>query len=203
MDMFPPNQRRPARASRYDIQRQRHYRRGVARFVRRRHTAPQMSAKKQQPMTFERLMSRAFGKESSSFRRGGPRGLRMEEVQQYLNDGGDVNRRTEAGQTLLHIAADNSQMDTVRLLVSGGADINAKGYHGYTPLHLAVDMDCNTQSGRDDSRATELPVAKFLIDAGADESVQDDDGETARDIAVAYGKAEADLYDSISRRSQG
>jgi len=126
-------------------------------------------------MTFERLMSRSFGKESSTFWSGGPRGLVLEEVQQYLDEGGDINRRTEEGQTLLHIATDNFQVDIMKLLLSRGADINARGYHGYTPLHIAVDNDCCTQSRPDNSRATELPLAKLLIDSGADESLRDDD----------------------------
>jgi len=143
-------------------------------------------------------MSRSFGAESSTFWSGGPRGLRLEEVQRYLDEGGDPNRRTETGQTLLHIAADNGEIDIVGLLLARGADVNARGFHGYTPLHLAVDADCDT-SVRDGRRATELPLTKALLGFGADESVRDDEGETARDFAVAYGEAETQFYDQISR----
>src|SRR5262250_2369256 len=100
--------------------------------------------KKQEPMTFESLMSRSFGAESSSFWSGGPRGFTIEDVQRYLDEGGDPNSRTDSRQTLLHIATDNAQVEIVRLLVARGADVNAKGYHGCTPLHIAVDMDCDT-----------------------------------------------------------
>jgi ankyrin repeat protein len=157
--------------------------------------------KRKAPMTFERLMSRAFGGESSSFWRGGPRGLTVEDVRQYLDEGGDPNRRADSGYTLLHIAADNYESEIVRLLVERGADLNARGYCGYTPLHIAVDADCNTSS-RDGRRATELPLTALLLGFGADESVRDEDGETARDFALAYGSQEAELYDNIpSRRS--
>jgi len=149
-------------------------------------------------MSFEHLISRSFGKESSSFWRGGPRGLSIEDVRRYLDEGGDPNRRTESGQTLLHIATDNGQVELMQLLVARGADVNARGHHGYTPLHLAVDMDCDT-SPRDGRRATELPLTRLLLGLGADELARDDDGETARDVAVAYSRHETQLYDDIPR----
>ena len=150
-------------------------------------------------MTLERLKSRSFGKESSGFWRGGPRGLTLEDVQRYLAEGGDVNGRFDSGDTLLLNATDNGQIEIMRLLMSHGADLNAKGYHGYTALHHAVDGDCNTQNRDDYSRATDLPLTKLLIDAGADETVRDNDGQTARDFAVDYGQQEVALYDSLSR----
>jgi ankyrin repeat protein len=160
-----------------------------------------MRTKKQEPMTFERLVSRSFGKESFGFWHTGPCGLRIEEVQRYLDEGGDVNRRTEAGQTLLHIAADNLQADIIRLLLSRGADINAKGYLGQTALHYAVDMEAINNSDDVPCPAkTDMPITRMLIELGADESIRSDQGETARDWAVEY--EESDLYDSISRESR-
>jgi ankyrin repeat protein len=137
------------------------------------------------PGTFEQLMKKACD--------------RPEDVERYLQAGGDVNRRTQAGHSLLHLAADNGVVDLIRLLIARGADINAKGYHGYTPLHLAVDVDCNTES-RDGRRATALPVTETLIQLGADETIRDDDGETARDVAITYGEGEVVLYDALPRR---
>jgi ankyrin repeat protein len=151
--------------------------------------------KKRKRMTFEKLMSRSFG---SSFWRGGPRGLSLEDIERYLAEGGDPNRRADSGHTLLHLAMDNYDIELVRLLITRGADVNARGYRGYTPLHLAVDSDCDSQP-RDGRRATELPLTTLLLGFGADESVRDDDGVTARDFAVAYGEQEAQLYDRIPR----
>jgi uncharacterized protein len=153
------------------------------------------------PMTFENLMNRSFGKESSRFWSFslGPCGFQIKDVQRYLDEDGDPNRRTEHQQTLLHIAAQNGDLEVVKLLVARGADLNTKGFHGYTPLHLAVDADCDT-SPRDGRRATELPLTTLLISLGADESIRDDDGEIARDCAVAYGTRETALYDAIPRR---
>ena len=159
-----------------------------------------MKFRTKKPMTFERLMSRSFGKESTVFWSFSlsPRGLTVENVQQYLDQGGDVNAKTEDNKTLLHIAADNGDVDVVRLLLARGADINVIGYNGYTPLHLAIDSDCDT-SGRDGRVATYLPVTKLLIESGADESIRDDGGEIPRDTAVAYGNKTTALYDALPR----
>ena len=159
-----------------------------------------MKTKSDKPLTYEQLMSRSFGKESSSFWSFtlSPRGLQVKDVQRYLDGGGDPNGRTEHQQTLLHIAADNSELDVIKLLISRGADLNAKGFHGYSPLHLAVDADCDT-SARKNRRLSELPVTRLLIESGADEFIRDDEGEIPRDTAVAYGKVATELYDAIPR----
>jgi ankyrin repeat protein len=178
-----------------------------------------MKTKSHKPMTFERLMSRSFGKESSNFWSWSlsPRGLQIRDVRQYLDDGGDPNHRNERQQTLLHIAADNGEVEIVKLLLARGVDINARGYRNYTALHLTVDAECvvltekwlSTSPWRfrrpqnvtmsKDYRLAELSLTKVLIDAGADESARDDDGDTPRDIAVVYGKKLAALYDAVSK----
>ena len=161
-----------------------------------------MKTKNSGTMTFEKLLSRSFSRGSSRFWSDGPRGLELNEVHAYLDSGGDVNRRSESGDMLLQIAAYNGEAEIVQLLLAHSADINAQGHHGYTALHLAVDADIDgpIQSGR---MITDLPVARLLIEAGADESVRTDDGKAARDIAVAYGKKLVALYDSIPRTQSG
>ena len=145
-------------------------------------------------MTFDQLIKRM----TRSTLTGGFRGLRVDDVSAYLDAGGDVNARTGDGQTLLHLAADNGEVDVIRLLAARGADVSARGYGGSTPLHLAVDVDCNT-SARDGRRATELPLTALLLALGADESLRNDDDETPRDIAAAYGDGELALYDALTR----
>lgn len=157
------------------------------------------NAKSDKPITFEWLMSRSFGKKSSSFWSNSPRGLQIEDVQKYLEAGGDVNQHNKNEDTLLHLASANGEVEIAKLLIARGANINAKDLQGYTPLHLVVDGDCDT-SARDGKPATELPLAKLLIDSGADESAKDEDGESPRDMAAAYGKGSATLYDAISKR---
>jgi len=150
-------------------------------------------------MTFDKLLSRSFGKESYPFWSNGPRGLDINDVRAYLESGGDVNQRSKSGDTLLHIAAWNGDLEIVQFLLAHGADINSRGNNGYTALHLAVDGDIDgpIQSGR---AVTELPVARLLIEAGADESLRDDGGEIPRDTAVAYGKKPVEFYDAIPRK---
>src|SRR5262249_24018379 len=116
--------------------------------------------KKQEAMTFEKLMRKSFREES--LWRGGPRGLRLKEVQRYLDEGGDPNRRTDSGDTLLHLATSNENIEVIELLLARGADVNARGYRGYTPLSLAVASDCDT-APRDGRHATELPLTGLLL----------------------------------------
>ncbi len=126
------------------------------------------------------------------------RGLRVSDVQRYLDAGGVINHRGSGmGWTLLHFAAENCDHDVIRLLAARGADMRAKDQNGWTALHIATDSDLDT-SGRDGRRVTDLPTVQLLIELGADETARATDGLTARGIASSY-KEEA-LYDSILRR---
>src|SRR4051794_3162182 len=124
-------------------------------------------------------------------------GLRVADVQRYLDGGGDINRKdTNLDWTLLHLAAEDRNCDVIRLLAVRGADVNATDRSGQTALHLAVDSDLDT-SGRGGCRVTELPTAQTLIELGADESMRTAEGATPRDFAAGYG--EELLYDSLRR----
>jgi ankyrin repeat protein len=81
---------------------------------------------------------------------------RTEKVLALLDEEPDlVHAKGPGGQTLLHIAAANGNLDLVKALVMRGADLEAKNsWAGWTPLHSAA---CE---GRAD-------VVKHLIEHGA------------------------------------
>ena len=94
-------------------------------------------------------------------------GLNMKvshEVLSLLDNGADVAACNAAGQTFLHRVAacgdGSSSVLVTAFLLNDGAPINSRDNHGRTAMHLAID------SGN-------RPVAKQLIESGADLHVKD------------------------------
>lgn len=73
--------------------------------------------------------------------------------------------RGRTGDTPLHIAAINGNLEAIVLLLQEGAELNAKGEDGMTPLHYAVQMK-------------QIDAIKILIEHDADPTVSDDFGDT-------------------------
>lgn len=59
----------------------------------------------------------------------------VEQVEQGLQEGLDVNSADEEGYSALHAAAENDHIEVVKLLVSKGADVDYRST--YTALELA------------------------------------------------------------------
>ena len=141
-------------------------------------------------MTFE-----AFDHAIEGF--GDHRGLSVQRIASYLDQGGDINAQSSKGDMrgLLHFAAEDMNSEVIRLLIQRGVDLELRMRSGWTALHLAVDadVDCATNSGQ----KITLGTVKTLIEVGANELAQNDDGGMPRDIAVSY--LVHDLYDSVSR----
>lgn len=81
----------------------------------------------------------------------------------------DVSARDENGQSLIHLAVDNGDIESLRVLIEMKADVNQRLVDGQTPLHAAcwlANSDC----------------ALALLDAGADKDAKDMEGITARQI---------------------
>jgi len=98
-------------------------------------------------------------------------------VSELLGRGASPNQKGPDGTTPLHKASKTAYTDehTLRLLallVEAKADVNARDDQGATAL-----MDA--------ARAKRAPVARFLLDRGADSSLKDCAGQTALDIARA------------------
>ena len=94
-----------------------------------------------------------------------------ERTQKLLTHGADVNLHDSDGDTALHGAAQNGNVEIIGLLLDKGANPNAKNKLGGTPLMWAAVW------GKDDA-------VRLLLKRGADPSVKDNDGITALGWAI-------------------
>ncbi|MFO1148365.1 MAG: ankyrin repeat domain-containing protein [Alsobacter sp.] len=98
-------------------------------------------------------------------------------VRRLLDAGIDVNAAYGNDLTVLMWAAGHANdapepegVATVALLIERGAKVNAKDNRGRTPLMIAAELG-------------HAAIVKQLLAAGADASVADKEGKTARDLA--------------------
>ncbi|XP_066468641.1 ankyrin repeat domain-containing protein 31 [Tiliqua scincoides] len=85
-----------------------------------------------------------------------------------------INRRDIFGQTLLHKAAMEDDLDCVRAVIRAGAKVNAQDYAGWTPLHEA-------------SVAGSFEITQELLKAGADVNCKGSEQITPLHDAVIEG----------------
>ena len=83
-----------------------------------------------------------------------------------IENGADVNVKSNSGWTALHDAAWYGYVDVAKVLIENGADVDAKDKNSVTALH---DAACYGH----------VDVAKVLIEKGADVDAKDKDGKTA------------------------
>ncbi len=100
----------------------------------------------------------------------------IQELQVYLNNGGDVNASQSWGRTLLLIAADSNQLEAVKFLLKNGADPELIAPNGRTALISA------TIRGR-------LNIVKYLLDYGANINGTGNSGSTALHYGASYDKS--------------
>ncbi|MDO9134677.1 ankyrin repeat domain-containing protein [Hydrogenophaga sp.] len=81
--------------------------------------------------------------------------------------------RSHDGDTLLHLACWQKQLDLVPWLVNAGADVNAQGWLQRTPLHYAV----NEGSERS------VLLVRLLLQHGGQPRLRDTLGNTVADWA--------------------
>lgn len=100
-------------------------------------------------------------------------------VDMLVEAGADVEARDSVnGATPLNLqypsGDEGPRIETVRALVDHGADVNTRDRHGNTPLHSIAGGIVN------------LGVVDFLLRSGADETIINNNGETALDTAGAH-----------------
>ena len=127
------------------------------------------------------------------------------EIAEYLLDNDiDINAKNYEGNTPLFFAAWEGRLDMIKYLISKGADINAKNELDWNALMQAcvqghfkvakflVDQGLSINQIGKEKGATPLilaawngsyEVVKLLLYAGADKSIKDKDGKTAKDHA--------------------
>jgi ankyrin repeat protein len=110
-------------------------------------------------------------------------------VEQLLAGGASIDG-TASRQAPLVAAIEGQQWELARWLISKGANPNAAGDAGWRPLHHAVDLitDAETQNGpMPQLEQNLLSLVSFLLDHGADPSLQDEEGSSALDVARSAG----------------
>uniref|UniRef100_UPI003FA4C030 ankyrin repeat domain-containing protein 31 isoform 2 n=1 Tax=Danio rerio TaxID=7955 RepID=UPI003FA4C030 len=84
-----------------------------------------------------------------------------------------INRRNKFGETKLHLAVMQEDLQDVRDMISVGASINVADYAGWTPLHEAVNRN-------------NYDITEVLLKAGAQANCKGDDGVTPLLEAIQY-----------------
>ncbi|MEZ5357377.1 MAG: ankyrin repeat domain-containing protein [Candidatus Zixiibacteriota bacterium] len=99
-----------------------------------------------------------------------------------LDLGADINRQNYDGETPVFIAAAIKNADMIKLLVERGADLEVANNYGRTPL-----LNTAREGG-------DIPIARLLLDLGANVNARDRGDETAIGLATWRGFRElADL----------
>ena len=118
----------------------------------------------------------------------------IEQMRQLLHDGLPINAFDGLDRTPLHCAAIGGHIEAVQFLINAGADVNAHHEEriGETPLG-EVAANCTFE------------MAKVLIDAGADPTIQGWMTNTALDRSAARKKPEGKrvhklLVDTVKKR---
>jgi ankyrin repeat protein len=93
--------------------------------------------------------------------------------------------RDEYGQTLLHVACDQDQLELVKHIVEKmKANINIPDKNGWTPLHCAT-------------KENNLEVADYLLERGADAGALTHDRDTPLHYFVRCSYDKPGLYEKI------
>jgi acyl-CoA-binding protein len=99
----------------------------------------------------------------------------------------NVNQTDDAGQSPLHLAADQGRVDCVKILILNGADIHATDNDGISVLQAAVI-------------GGSIDVTRLLLALGSDPDQQDHDGDTPRSEAENEGPKMKQIFEEYDER---
>jgi len=107
-------------------------------------------------------------------------------VSLLLENGADINPRSTwgiPGAMPLHWAARNSSPESAEVLINAGADLDAQSDAGLTPLAVVLG------SGRLEEQSEQIAI--YLLEAGADPNIQDNEGNTVLHDAARFRRGYA------------
>ena len=133
-----------------------------------------------------------------------------EVVKLLIDNGADLNHKSNHGDTALMYAARDGHTDVVKFLIDNGVDLNHKNNGGVTALiyaarkehtevvKLLIDngADLNHKNNFGGTALIyaaykgDTELVKLLIDSGADQNIKDRYGQTALMYASGYGHTE-------------
>ena len=99
---------------------------------------------------------------------------RLEDVERLVDEGIDVNYSdAQSGNTSLHLASMEENLDIVRYLISKGADLNQKNGYGLTPLQ---EVCCEVPHS--------IELVDLLISSGSNVDELSNNQNTALEIVI-------------------
>ena len=104
-----------------------------------------------------------------------------------VDQGADVNAVSRLGNTPLHLAADNGQLQIAELLLQRGAKVDVDNAVRSTPLVMAVQSE-------------HAPVVKLLLEHGADPELKNKMKETA--LSIAQRRNNKEILELIKQSEQ-
>lgn len=107
----------------------------------------------------------------------------LDEVEDFINNYG-IDSVDRDGRTLLMTAVTERKNEIVRLIVESGGDVNATDHQGFSALHFAAFCDNEV-------------AAKMLLDAGANISSKDTQGNTPIWRSVMKNGIESRCYNVL------
>lgn len=122
------------------------------------------------------------GMQDSAFLYAGAEGL-DEILELTIAAGADPKSTNRYGGTALIPASEHGHVSTVKKLIAAGVPVDHVNKLGWTAMHEAIVLN--------DGGPDQVETVRLLLEAGADPDITENNGRTARELAVEKG------YDEI------